>query len=600
MLTDMSKSIGSSPRYQSSLACKPEAFSMQGFPIKSSNTTRSPYTKGNNSFLMSNESPIYGCPSKLSKISEGSQSSEPIPAMRSEESPLKPCRSQTVESSSNSKVNSSPIWSPRQSPSMASTMYKPTTSPSDNNAFSSNCMSSTAQTPSMVASPREFNLKAHSTAKNLKSSKVFFTSSSNEILGNIEVVVPEILQVFTDLDVFIERELSELATRRRIAGKLSEQKKFETESDVFKSLKDEYWRDKIKYQKEFDKQVKDQNLKDEVKVTSAVTKESDGVDQDEDELGGSFLDMTLGSQTNRLRWKKIQKLHEESTKQENLLSKINRVLERITTVDEENLDLLVNIERHYLVASTRFQAALTEMRRCTDNLEPFQPDPPFNRKGKCIVSEIMLEVKQSYFERRESSHNEYVVVLLKYNEQIFASKPVCITSDIRTLKFPHKFQVPDAYMDFEMRLEVYGTTFWRQRNCIRKTMLKKYGFATFTLADSGEKRKRLELVEVIKSENNPLRKKVLLKIRQKITTDIKFEGNLMVKLGENWFKSRSVLCGNLLEINFIDSQEENATLLLDLYDFDNDFVISNVVNMTRKPFAFLLKFNHYVDLNNFQ
>jgi Cell division protein anillin len=470
---------------------------------------------------------------------------------------------------------------------------KQTTSTSDNNAVVYHLSSSNEpkSTPSTGNSSGQLNLRPtiHSTAK--KKSKVLFTLSANEILNDKEHIVPEIVQVFTDLDLFIDRELNELETRKRIAQKLSEQKKFQAESEIFKKLKDEYSRDKIQHQKDFDKQ-----LKYEVKTPSVIEENDEFEFEDENEMEKSFLDLTISSQMNRLRLKKMKKMKEESIKQEYLLAKINGVLERILNIDDGNLEMLVSIERHYLVASNRFQAALTELRTLTENLEPFHPRP-FNLKGKCVVSDIMLEIKPSYFERLERSHNEFIVVLLKYDDQVFASKPICITNDIRVLKFPHKFRIPEAYVDFEMRLEVHGTTFWRQRNSIRKTMLKKYGFVTFTLSDSGQKLKRMEMIEVIKSENNPMRTKVLMKIKQKITSDVFFEGNLMVKLGENWFESRSVLCGNLIEINFV---EQDATLLLDLYDFDNDFVIANVQSMTHQPFAFLLKFNHYVAANDFQ
>lgn len=406
--------------------------------------------------------------------------------------------------------------------------------------------------------------------------------------------------MFTDLDRFIDRELNELETRKRIAPKSAEQKKIQNESEVFKKLKNEYKFDKMQHQKEFDKQLNHKQTKDKVNVPSVI--EEDDEFEYENEMGKSFLDLTISSQMTRLRFKKIEKMKEESVKQEYLLAKINGVLERLLIIDDGNnkdLELLINIERHYLVASSRLQASLTELRALTDNNELIHPRP-FNVKGKCVVSDIMLEVKSSYFDRRERSHNEFIVVLLKYEDQVFASKPVCITNDIRVLKFPHKFRIPEAYIDFEMRLEVHGTTFWRQRSSIRKTMLKKYGFVTFTLSDSGQKLKRMEMIEVIKSDNNPMRTKVLMKIKQKITPDIHFEGNLMVKLGENWFKSRSTLFGHLLEINFIETAGEDATLLLDLDDIDSDFVISNVHKLTRQPFAFLLKFNHYVAARDFQ
>lgn len=437
----------------------------------------------------------------------------------------------------------------------------------------------------------------HSTAK--KNSKALFTVASNEILNELDQATPEIVQVFTDLDIFIDRELSELETRKRITQKVSEGGKFEVESKFFQKLKDEYQKDKIHHLKEFEQQLQGQHRNNEENVDPVFEDEEEFEYPNESNLGKSFLELTLSSQKNRLRLKKIENMKQEAIKQEYLLTKINSVLERVVTVDEGNIEQLVTIERHYLAASSRFQAALTDLRTLNDKYEPFNPRP-LDLKGKCVVSDIMLEVKSSYFERPNRSHNEFVVVLLKYDDQVLASKPVAITNGIRVIRFPHKFRIPKAYFDFEMRLEVHGTTFWRQRNAIRKTMLKKYGFVSFTLADSGQKLKRMEMIEVIKSENNPVRTKVLMKIKQKITPDVHFEADLMVKLGEIWYMSRSVLCGSLLKVNFVEEVDEQAVLLLDLHDFDNDFVITNVHNMSKQPFSFLLKFNHYVTAKDFQ
>lgn len=149
-------------------------------------------------------------------------------------------------------------------------------------------------------------------------------------------------------------------------------------------------------------------------------------------------------------------------------------------------------------------------------------------------------------------------------------------------------------MDFNMRLEVYGTTFWRRSHSIRATMLKKYGSVNFSLADTDENRKRFDMIEVINSELNPLRRKILVKIRQNITCNVHFEGTLLVKLDDEWFKTQAQLCGHLLQIDLI-SEEKTKPMLLDLLNFDNEFVIPVVSHVSHKSFTFLLKFNHFVD-----
>lgn len=385
------------------------------------------------------------------------------------------------------------------------------------------------------------------------------------------------------MDSFIDHELDEINCRKRVEERLNKETNCDELSDVFTKLKDEYLEDKKRHQKEFEKQIR-HRIKDDVINFETIDEEAS-------------LDLTMTPPMNRLRQKKIEKIKKEMIKQEYLLSKINKVLERVNRICEDNIAAIVNIERHYLVASNRLQSALAEIRRLSDPSEDLHPRP-FHLKGKCVVKEIMLEVKPSYFERSRQSQNEFFVVMMKHDDEVYATKAVCISDDVRTIRFPHKFCVSDAYMDFEMRLEVYGTTFWRQRNTIRATMMKKYGFFPFTLANTGDKRKRFEMVEVIKSERNPLRKKILMKIHQKITADVHHEGVLLVKLGDSWFEAIALLCGHLLEIRLPDTDCE--PMLLDLHNFDSDFVIPVASRISKKPFTFLLRFNHYVDDNDFQ
>lgn len=404
-------------------------------------------------------------------------------------------------------------------------------------------------------------------------SRLQFQRSAKAIF-NEGIRVPEILEVFTDLDKFIEQELNEINVRKRLDDKLNQSGSYERTADVFTKLKDEYLKDKEQYQKEFKQQI-----------NQSIVDSSSEEDKEE-----SVLD-----RLNFQRQKKIAKLNLEAIKQEHLLSKINRVLDQ--RVSDKNLAALVNIERHYLVAGSRFQSAYTESERLQDPSQEFHP-VPFHRKGKCVVSEIMLEVKPTYFERRNQTRNEYIVVLLKYDDLVFATDAVCILDDIRTIRFPHKFKIPETYMDFEMSLEIYGTTFWRKQSSTRQTMLKKYGSFSFTLLDSGNGRSRFEMVEAIKSQRSPLRQKVLMKIRQKITAEVYFETNLELKLGDAWYKTRGLLCGNLIEIT---SLEDNCKpIVLDLYNFDSSFVIPVVSRVSKKPFTFLLKFNRQVNSSYFR
>lgn len=180
-------------------------------------------------------------------------------------------------------------------------------------------------------------------------------------------------------------------------------------------LKQEYLKDKQKHQHEFEKQV---NQCDDKKLSMIK----------EEEETKTPLDVSIGSKMSRLRIRKIEWLRREAQKQEYLLTKINRVLERAIIEDRNIADVIV-IERHYLVAGMRLQAALSEYKRLIECSEPHHPRP-FHFKGSCTVSEIIVEVKQKYFERNNSVANEFIVVLLKNDEQIYVSRPLQIMDDI--------------------------------------------------------------------------------------------------------------------------------------------------------------------------
>ncbi|KAG5682689.1 hypothetical protein PVAND_012024 [Polypedilum vanderplanki] len=305
------------------------------------------------------------------------------------------------------------------------------------------------------------------------------------------------------------------------------------------------------------------------------------------------------------RHERIKKLELEIFKEETLMIKINRILNTVNNIDERNLAEIVNIERHYLVASSRLQSALAELKKLKDQNEPIRL-PPFNRKGQLFVRDIMLEIKSSYFQRTTPTRNDFLLAVLKHEDIILATNPVRIKDDVRILKFSERFSIPDIYMDFCIRLEIYGTTFWRRNTSVRDTILKKYGFVTFTLADTGNKSKRFNLIEVLQSDNIPIKSKVMMKISQKITTDIKYKGILYVKLRDIWHETTAQLNGHLLELQFEKKQigtdfiRSQETMLLDLYNADCDAVIQFDSNrISERPFSFLLKFNHYVDVTNF-
>lgn len=451
--------------------------------------------------------------------------------------------------------------------------------------------SSKETTPASVnSSSNEVQVSKQSVAK--KSSHVSFQKSlvmDDSFKESKKMTVPEILEVFTDLDLFIERELNDISTQKRVKkiveGRIATPERPSVVDEILK-MREEFLKDKQKCQKDFERQM----------VHASKFQPMEEVQEEEEE---SVIDLE-DVQVTRQRLRKIEALKQEASKQESLLTKINRTLEKFTRITEDNVASVMTIERHYLACSSRLQAAMSELQRLRDIREPLY-QTCFNQSGKCVISDIMLEVKTEYFKREEKMHNEFLVVMLKYGEDVYTSNAVCINDDVRVVKFPTKFRVPDAFIDFEMRLEIYGTTFWRTRHVIRKTMLKKYGYFTFNLSDTGKKRKRFEMVEVITSQSNPLRKKVLMKICQKITADVHFDGTLRVKLGSTWYRAQAMLIGHLLEIALADDEEDChlESIMLDLHKFDSDFIIP-LVSRDFPPYTFLLRFNEYVHGTDFQ
>jgi Cell division protein anillin len=487
------------------------------------------------------------------------------------------------------------------------------------------------------------------------------TSSTDEQMKDMQ-------KVFHDLDTFIEKELNDIQVRKRIDQiEKQKKKKLEIKKDdnnnndekfflTLQSLKDEVRQIK-ENQKLFESKMKRQSPNSllasrkkleygmsssieslstcykkqmvqqpvfkkpaDLKVPRNVHYAKNNVDMQQSKIknektseqisqiplhsNGSTSSLSSSVAENaRSREEKLSRLENELYKAETLMMKITRVLENVVKIDEENIDSIINIERHYLVASTRFQSSLNEIRKINDNSDQSH-QPPFHRKGKLVIRDVMLEVKSAYFQRRIPTRNEYLLVMIKYNDRVMASNAYRISDDIRVVRFTENFSIPEAYADFEMRLEVYGTTFWRKTNSVRETMLKKYGFVTFTLADTGKKHKRFNMIEVMQAENVPIRSKVLVQITQKITVGVQYRGLLFVKIREVWYETSTHLNGHILEISFKRHNQNSVTqsretILLDLYNYDSDAVIPVDTRVSKRQFTFSLKFNHYVDVANF-
>lgn len=460
--------------------------------------------------------------------------------------------------------------------------FEPQTSTSDSNNNQQSTPSPQEVTPSSITSSR------HSLIFDARRTKPDSQISSNTANKSSVKKIQFMTEVFNDLDCFIDKELNEIEIRKNKS-----------------TIKDRHFTQTItKNDDEFNE------------VLETLTKIRDEYRSDAEAKNQTFkvdLDESMETQQESIKRWQISRLEIEIIKQESLLAKINKVLEKIIQIDHENITLVINIERHYLVASkfvnnllvisklynfssfsvNRLQCCLTEIKRLSDSTIEIRK-APFNRNGRMVISRIMLEVKQRYFDRNDRTENEFVVCVLKYGNHICATKPIQVTDDIRVVRFPERFILDRVFLDFEMRLEMYGTTFMRKRSSIRDTMLKKYGFVNVTFEDGGKK--RWNMIEVLPSNLNPLRCKILMKIRNKFTVNVNFSAILHVLYQRKWRKTSAHLSGHLLKICF-DTKDEH--LLLDLHNFDSDAVIPVVPEVSLVPYTFLLKFNYYVEKNEF-
>lgn len=198
--------------------------------------------------------------------------------------------------------------------------FEPQTSTSDSNNNQQSTPSPQEVTPSSVTSSRH-SLTFEARRPNLdpqNSSKLASKSSVKKIQFMTEV--------FNDLDCFIDKELNEIDIRKN--------------------------KSKIK-DRQFTQTIT-KNDDDFNEVLDALTKIRDEYRSDAEAKHQTFkvdFDQSMETQQESIKKWQISRLEIEIIKQESLLTKINKVLEKIILIDHENITLVINIERHYLVAS---------------------------------------------------------------------------------------------------------------------------------------------------------------------------------------------------------------------------------------------------------
>lgn len=84
-------------------------------------------------------------------------------------------------------------------------------------------------------------------------------------------------------------------------------------------------------------------------------------------------------------------------------------------------------------------------------------DAPTER-GRLTVKEITIPLNSTYVKKlsEEAICGHHLVCLLKYNENVLATRTVLTLPGLRTVKFPDTLTLNNVYTDFRITLEIYG------------------------------------------------------------------------------------------------------------------------------------------------
>lgn len=103
------------------------------------------------------------------------------------------------------------------------------------------------------------------------------------------------------------------------------------------------------------------------------------------------------------------------------------------------------------------QAALNEVQRLRVERTLRPIDAP-KECGRLTVKEITLPLKQEYITKLSTDKisGHHLVCLLKYNEQVLATKTIPTLPGLLSVKFPDVLHMDNVYADFKVTLEIYG------------------------------------------------------------------------------------------------------------------------------------------------
>lgn len=171
-----------------------------------------------------------------------------------------------------------------------------------------------------------------------------------------------------------------------------------------------------------------------------------------------------GNNESLLVQEKVKKLLDEVCKQQQIISQTSQALNLCaSTVEFSGSTESVEGERHLLVASHRRQAALDEVQRLRIE-KCLRPMGSPREKGCLCIKDITVPLKQDYIRKLAADavpgHN--LVCLLKYNENVLATKTIPTLPGLVSVRFPDVLQLNNAYADFKVTLEIYGMTAQRE------------------------------------------------------------------------------------------------------------------------------------------
>lgn len=84
--------------------------------------------------------------------------------------------------------------------------------------------------------------------------------------------------------------------------------------------------------------------------------------------------------------------------------------------------------------------------------------------GRLTVKDITLPLKPDYVTKLSSDKitGHHLVCLLKYNDQVLATKTIPTLNGLHSVKFPDLMHMNNVFADFKVTLEIYGMTAQRE------------------------------------------------------------------------------------------------------------------------------------------